>query len=107
MYCVYNENVISCGRSHHHRQFKENRDGEMYPIFRDHVAILKIDENERYVVESIDGEFLFAGIGYNEGIGRILYADNETEIHVLHGGKTCTVEEWDEKKCEKENERLT
>ncbi|MGP9043139.1 hypothetical protein [Cytobacillus kochii] len=107
MYCIYNENVISCGLSYHHRQFKEDRAGKMYPIFRDNVAVLKINDEDHYIIESIDGEILFVGIGYREGIGRILYADSEAEIQVLHGGKTYKVKEWEAKMCEKESEGLT
>lgn len=94
-YCVYNHNIIDRGILSHYRQFRETRDGDRLPMFPGDKAVVFMDLNDRYRVESVDGEVLFIGTGFDEAIRRIHYAQPYVEIEVIANGKRFTLEEWE------------
>lgn len=89
MYCVYAENLIDRNAVYHYRQFKETIDGDRLPIFPDNKAVIFIDLNGRYRVESVDGEVVFIGTGgIDEALGRIDYAQPFADVQVIEGDRT-------------------
>lgn len=94
-YCVYNHNIISRGILRHYMQFRQTRDGDRLPVFPDDKAVIFIDSNGRYHVESVDGEAVFIGTGFDEAIRRIYFAQPDVEIEVIANGKRFTLEEWE------------
>jgi hypothetical protein len=92
-FCVHNHNIISCGILSHYRQFRQTRDGDRLPVFPDDKAVIFMDSNGRYHVESVDGEVLFIGSGFDEAIRRIHYAQPYVEIEVIANGRRLTLEE--------------
>lgn len=99
-YCVYNHNIIDCGILSHYQQFRETRDGDRLPVFPDDKAVVFMDLNDRYRVESVDGEVVFIGCaGIDEAISRIYYAQPNVEIKVIAAdGRRLTLEEYEQER---------
>nr|WP_017553584.1 hypothetical protein [Heyndrickxia coagulans] len=95
MKCVYNETLISLQHETHNRQFGETRDGDSLPIFTDNKAVIFIDRDGRYRVQSVEGETVFIGSGgINEAIGRIDHAQPYTDVEIHDGGRTFTRDDY-------------
>ena len=97
-YCVYNHNIIDRGILSHYRQFRQTRNGDRLPVFPDGKAVIFMDSNDRYRVESVDGEVLFIGTGFDEAIRRIFYAQPDVEIEVIANGRRMTLEEYEQER---------
>jgi hypothetical protein len=99
-YCVYNHNIIDYGILSHYRQFRETRDGDRLPVFPDDKAVVFMDLNDRYRVESVDGEVVFIGCaGIDEAISRIYYAQPYTKIYIVTAdGRRLTLEEYEQER---------
>lgn len=94
-YCVYNENFIVKNAVFHCRQFRESPDGDRLPIFPDSKAVIFMDLNGRYRVESLDGEVVFIGTGgIDEALARIDYAQPLVDVQIIEGGRTYNREEY-------------
>jgi hypothetical protein len=94
-YCVYNENVISRHTIHHKRQFRESIDGDRLQIFPNNKAIIFMDKNDRYHVQTFDGETVFIGNGgIDEALSRIDYAQPNANIEIVEGKRRYTREEY-------------
>lgn len=95
LYCVYNENLIDKNAVYHYRQFKETIYGDRLPIFPDNKAVIFMDLNGRYRVESLDGEVVFIGTGgIDEALGRIDYAQPYTDVQIIEGDRTFTRDDY-------------
>lgn len=94
-YCVYSENLIDKNAMYHYRQFKETIDGDRLPIFPDNKAVIFIDLNGRYRVESVDGEVVFIGTGgIDEALARIDYAQPFADVQIIEGDRTFTRDDY-------------
>ncbi|MED4311689.1 hypothetical protein P9210_03605 [Heyndrickxia coagulans] len=95
MKCVYNETLISLQHETHNRQFGETRDGDRLAIFADNRAVVFVDLNGRYRVQTGEGETLFIGKGgIDEAIGRIDHAQPYTDVEIHEGGRTYTRDDY-------------
>lgn len=93
-YCVYNHNIIDRGILSHYRQFRETRDGDRLPIFPANKAVIFMDSNGRYRVQTADGEVMFIGCGgIDEAIERVMHTQPDVEIEVIANGQRFTLEE--------------
>ncbi|MGG3691116.1 hypothetical protein [Heyndrickxia ginsengihumi] len=93
--CVYNENIIALQHVEHHRQFGETRDGDRLPIFPDNRAVIFIDRDGCYRVQSVEGETVFIGSGgINEAIGRIDHAQPGADLDIHEGSRTYTRDDY-------------
>lgn len=94
-YCVYNENFIVKNAVFHCRQFRESPDGDRLPIFPDNKAVIFMDLNGRYRVESVDGEVVFIGTGgIDEALARIDYAQPLADVQIIEGDRTFTRDDY-------------
>ena len=100
MYCVYNENLIVLNNVRHYRQFRETRNGDRLPVFPDDKAVIFMDSNDHYRVESVDGEAVIIGCGgIDEAISRIYYAQPDTKIEIIAAdGRRLTLEEYEKER---------
>lgn len=100
MYCVYNENLIVLNNARHYRQFRETRDGDRLPVFPNDKAVIFIDSNDRYRVQSLDGEVVFIGCGgIDEAVDRVGYAQPGVEIEIIAAdGRRMTLEEYEKER---------
>ncbi|WP_153017723.1 hypothetical protein [Caldibacillus debilis] len=99
MYCVYNENLIVLNNARHYRQFRETRDGDRLPVFPNDKAVIFMDSDARYRVQTEDGEVMFIGCGgIDEAISRIYYAQPYVEIEVIADGRHMTLEEFEQQR---------
>lgn len=95
MKCVYNETLISLQHETHNRQFGETRDGDRLAIFADNRAVVFVDLNGRYRVQTGEGETLFIGKGgIDEAISRVDYAQPGVDLEIHDGGRTYNREEY-------------
>lgn len=98
-YCVHNHNTIDYGILRHYRQFRETRDGDRLPMFPGDKAVVFMDLNDRYRVQTADGEVTFIGCGgIDEAIRRIHYAQPYVEIEVIANGRRMTLEEYEQER---------
>lgn len=105
MFCIYNENLIVLNNARHYRQFRETRDGDRLPVFPDGKAVIFIDSNGRYRVQSLDGEVVFIGCGgIDEAVDRVGYAQPDVEIEVIADGRRMTLEEYEKEREPGEDE---
>ncbi|MDL0419702.1 hypothetical protein QPM05_06180 [Caldibacillus thermoamylovorans] len=94
-YCVYNENFIVKNAVFHCRQFRESPDGDRLPIFSDNKAVIFMDLNGRYRVQSLDGEVVYAGAGgIDEAVERTYYAQPDADIEVVANGRKFTLDDY-------------
>lgn len=94
-YCVYSENVISRHTIHHKRQFRESIDGDRLQIFPNNKAVIFMDNDSRYRVETADSEIVFIGCGgIVEALSRIDYAQPNANIEIVEGRRKYTREEY-------------
>jgi hypothetical protein len=92
---VYNENFIVKNAVFHCRQFRESPDGDRLPIFPGDKAVIFMDSNGRYRVESIDGEVVFIGTGgIDEALARIDYAQPFVDVEIIDNGRKYTREDY-------------
>ncbi|MDL5039506.1 hypothetical protein [Heyndrickxia coagulans] len=95
MKCVYNETLISLQHETHNRQFGETYDGDRLAIFADNRAVVFVDLNGRYRVESLDGEVVFIGTGgIDEALARIDYAQPLVDVQIIEGDRTYTRDDY-------------
>lgn len=89
--------MVSGGHVSHLCQFREDQDGERYPMFPVNRAVIKLsDVASRYEVRSIHGELLFAGRDLDEAVARIKYAQGHgVDITVNVGGKQSTLKQYE------------
>lgn len=94
-YCVCNENLIDKDAVYHYRQFKETIDGDRLPIFPDNKAVIFMDLNGRYRVQSLDGEVVFIGSGgIDEALARIDFAQPLADVQIIEGDRTFTRDDY-------------
>lgn len=96
MFCVYKETAVCRGHVSHIRQFREDIDGNRFPIFPANRGVIKLaDDGSRYQVRNVHGELLFAGEGIAEAVARINYAQGAgVDISVNVGGRQWTLKQY-------------
>src|SRR5699024_4138250 len=94
IFCIFKENLISHNVTRHVRQFKQDRDGNHYPLLRDGRAIIHAgDDDGLYRVKTIDDEVIAISDDYDVAYRRALYADSNAEIQVNRNGGLYEVNE--------------
>lgn len=72
---------------------KEDRDGNRYPLLKNGIAIIKITDNDRYVVKTIDDEIIAITSDFNESIKRARHADKNATIKIEENGRLYDISE--------------
>ena len=93
IFCIFNENLISLDTNRHVRQFREDRDGNRYPLLKDGRAIIQVDDDGLYRVKTIDDDVVAISDDYDVAYRRALYADSNAKIQVNRNGGLYDVDE--------------
>src|SRR5699024_8909 len=93
IFCIFNENLISLDTTTHVRQFREDRDGNHYPLLRDGKAIIHVCDDGLYRVKTIDAEVIAISDDYDVAYRRAMYADRNAKIQVNRNGGLYDVDE--------------
>ena len=93
IFCIFNENLISHNVTRHVRQFKQDCDGNRYPLLRDGKAIIHVCDDGLYRVKTIDDEVIAISDDYDVAYRRAMYADSNAEIQVNRNGGLYDVDE--------------
>lgn len=93
MFCIFNENLISLDTNRHVRQFREDRDGNRYPLLKDGKAIIQVCDDGLYKVKTVDDEVIAISDDYNVAYRRAIYADSNASIQVKRNGGLYEVNE--------------
>src|SRR5699024_5708045 len=93
IFCIFNENLISHNVTRHVRQFKQDRDGNRYPLLRDGRAIIHSGDDGLYKVKTIDAEVIAISDDYDVAYRRAMYADRNAKIQVNRNGGLYEVNE--------------
>jgi len=93
IFCIFNENLISLDTTRHVRQFREDRDGNHYPLLRDGKAIIHVCDDGLYKVKTIDDEVIAISDDYSVAYRRAMYADRNAKIQVNRNGGLYDVDE--------------
>src|SRR5699024_12720358 len=93
IFCIYNENLISHNVNRHVRQFREDRDGNRYPLLKDGKAIIHVCDDGLYKVKTVDDDVVAISDDYDVAYRRTMYADRNAKIQVKRDGVLYDVDE--------------
>src|SRR5699024_11595881 len=82
IFCIFNENLISHNVTRHVRQFKQDRDGNHYPLLKDGKSIIHAGDDGLYRVKTINDETIAISDDYDVAYRRAEYADSNASIQV-------------------------
>jgi hypothetical protein len=94
LFCIYRKNEIWNNNIFSSSLFKESRDGQRFPLFPCDKAIVHLDIDEKYRVESLKGEVIFIGCGLDQALNRIYHAQSGARIEIIAGGKRYSLDEY-------------
>lgn len=96
MYCIFNERQFSNWNENgtHVRQFREDKDGERYPMLQDNSVVIEVEASDRYVAYTTSGEVIAASDVFSTVLSRIIHAQPSAYVEVLLEGKPVTLERY-------------